>query len=195
MRLGLLITTLIFSLTNLAFASPLPTQPEQLDSDDILDSLLKRATTRTKATTVTQSVNNWIEDVNTVNSFLNVALALPLGSKLKSGASKALAFAQDEPVNNNFLKATPGLDAAGLSAATTLDRVFGDVLTQLGNVISQPNSLPVAVNAVARINVNRLVVNALRFNIRGWNCINLHGAGARMCFQLQRHCGDLPRQR
>lgn len=113
------------------------------------------ATTRTKATTITQSINNWVEDVDTVNSFLNVALVLPIGGPLKSGASKALAFAQDEPVNAKFLKATPGLDAAGLAAAGVLEQVFGDVLDQLGNVVDQPASLPVAVNAVAKINVNR----------------------------------------
>jgi hypothetical protein len=195
MRLSLLITTLIYIITNLVFASPLPPQSELLGVDDILDSLLKRATTRTKATTVTQSVNNWIEDVNTVNSFLNVALALPIGAPLKAGAAKALAFAQDEPVNVKLLKATPGIDAAGLSAATTLEKVFGDVLDQLGNVVSQPLSLPVAVNAVARINVNRLVARAMRFEICAWKCMNLRGAGARMCFLLQRRCGDLRRQR
>lgn len=111
--------------------------------------------TRTKATTVTQGINNWIEDVNTVDSFLNVALSLPIGGPLKAGASKALAFAQDEPVNLKLLKATPGLDAAGLAAAGVLEKVFGDVLDQLGNVVDQPASLPVAVNAVAQININR----------------------------------------
>jgi hypothetical protein len=113
------------------------------------------ATTRMRATTVTQSINNWIQDVNTVDSFLDVALGLPIGGPLKAGASKALAFAQDEPVNLKFLKATPGLDAAGLAAAGVLEKVFGDVLDQLGNVVDKPASLPVAVNAVAQINVNR----------------------------------------
>jgi hypothetical protein len=108
------------------------------------------ATTRTKATTITQSINNWVEDVDTVDSFLNVALGLPIGGPLKSGASEALAFAQDEPVNLKFLKATPGLDANGLAAADVLEKVFGDVLDQLGNVVDQPASLPVAVNAVAK---------------------------------------------
>jgi len=200
MRLSLLITTFSCFLNAIVYSSPLPvtsfTSPA-LEIDDLLDSLIRRATakasTRTKATTVTQSVNNWIEDVNTVNSFLNVALALPAGPALKAGASKALAFAQDEPVNVKLLKATPGIDAAGLSAAATLEEVFGDVLSQLGNVVSQPLSLPVAINAVARINVNRLVVKALRFEVCGWNCMNLRGADARMCFRLQRRCGDLRR--
>ncbi|PMD60048.1 uncharacterized protein K444DRAFT_613071 [Hyaloscypha bicolor E] len=202
MRLRLLITTLSCLLIAIVYSSPLPInslQPQGLEIDDPLDSLPKRAsskaTTRTKATTVTQSVNNWIEDVNTVNKFLNVALALPAGPALKAGASKALAFAQDEPVNVKLLKATPGIDTAGLSAAATLEKVFGDVLDQLGNVVSQPLSLPVAINAVARINVNRLVVKAMKLEICGWNCMNLRGADARMCFQLQRRCGDLLRSR
>jgi hypothetical protein len=202
MRLRLLITTLSCLLIAIVYSSPLPInslQPQGLEIDDPLDSLPKRAsskaTTRTKATTVTQSVNNWIEDVNTVNKFLNVALALPAGPALKAGASKALAFAQDEPVNVKLLKATPGIDTAGLSAAATLEKVFGDVLDQLGNVVSQPLSLPVAINAVARINVNRLVVKAMKLEICGWNCMNLRGADAKMCFQLQRRCGDLLRSR
>jgi hypothetical protein len=203
MRLRLLITTLSCLLITIVYSSPIPInsypQPQDLEIDDLLDSLPKRAsstaTTRTKATTVTQSVNNWIEDVNTVNKFLNVALALPAGPALKAGASKALAFAQDEPVNVKLLKATPGINTAGLSAAATLEKVFGDVLDQLGNVVSQPLSLPVAINAVARINVNRLVVKAMKLEICGWNCMNLRGADARMCFQLQRRCGELLRSR
>jgi hypothetical protein len=203
MRLRLLITTLSCLLITIVYSSPIPInsypQPQDLEIDDLLDSLPKRAssaaTTRTKATTVTQSVNNWIEDVNTVNKFLNVALALPAGPALKAGASKALAFAQDEPVNVKLLKATPGINTAGLSVAATLEKVFGDVLDQLGNVVSQPLSLPVAINAVARINVNRLVVKAMKLEICGWNCMNLRGADARMCFQLQRRCGELLRSR
>ena len=132
--------------------------PENLEQIEAYDEIFARATTtRTKATTVTQSVNNWIEDVNTVNKFLTVALALPLGSALKSGAGKALSFAQDEPVNVKFLKATPGIDAAGLRAATDLENVFVDVLTQLGNVVKRPADLNTAVTAVGRINVNRCV--------------------------------------
>jgi hypothetical protein len=199
MRLGLLIITLSCFSIAVVYSSPLPISSSSSSDFDFLDSLLKRttakATTRTKATTVTQSVNNWIEDINTVNSFLNVALALPPGPALKAGASKALAYAQDEPVNVEFLKATPGINAAGLSAATTLEQVFGDVLNQLGNVVAQPLSLPVAINAVARINVNRLVVKALRFEVCGWNCMNLRGADAIMCFRLQRRCGNLRRSR
>jgi len=203
MRLRLLVATLSFLLITIVYSSPIPInsypQPQDQEIDDLLDSLPKRAssaaTTRTKATTVTQSVNNWIEDLNTVNKFLNVALALPAGPALKAGASKALAFAQDEPVNVKLLKATPGINTAGLSAAATLEKVFGDVLDQLGNVVSQPLSLPVAINAVARINVNRLVVRAMKLEICGWNCMNLRGADARMCFQLQRRCGELLRSR
>jgi hypothetical protein len=203
MRLHLLVATLSFLLITIVYSSPIPInsypQPQDQEIDDLLDSLPKRAssaaTTRTKATTVTQSVNNWIEDLNTVNKFLNVALALPAGPALKAGASKALAFAQDEPVNVKLLKATPGINTAGLSAAATLEKVFGDVLDQLGNVVSQPLSLPVAINAVARINVNRLVVKAMKLEICRWNCMNLRGADVRMCFQLQRRCGGLLRSR
>ncbi|RDW90958.1 hypothetical protein BP5796_02123 [Coleophoma crateriformis] len=123
---------------------------------DPLEEIIRRApTTRIKATTVPQSINNWIQDVDTVNRFLNIALSLPAGVPLKQGAAKALTFAQDEPVNVRFLKATPGIDAAGLAAASTLERVFGDVLDHLGNVVKNPLSVPVAVNAVTRININR----------------------------------------
>jgi hypothetical protein len=202
MQLHLLVATLSFLLITIVYSSPIPInsypQPQDQEIDDLLDSLPKRASsaaTTRKATTVTQSVNNWIEDLNTVNKFLNVALALPAGPALKAGASKALAFAQDEPVNVKLLKATPGINTAGFSAAATLQKVFGDVLDQLGNVVSQPLSLPVAINAVARINVNRLVVRAMKLEICGWNCMNLRGADARMCFQLQRRCGELLRSR
>jgi hypothetical protein len=156
--------------SRLLLSSPLliddEAQVQKLGTYEPFDEIFKRATTRVKAMTVTQSVNNWIEDVDTVNQFLNVALALPIGGPLKAGACKALAFAQDEPVNVQFLKATPWIDAAGLSAAVNLEQVFGDVLDQLGNVVDKPLSLPVAVNAVARINVNRLVLPSVHYGNR-----------------------------
>lgn len=123
--------------------------------EELISKRASKTTSRVGATTVTQSINNWIEDVDTVNSFLNVALNLPPGPVLKAGASKALYFAQDEPINNKFLGNMKGLDSAGIAAAATLDRTFGDVLVQLGNVVDRPASLPVAINAVARINANR----------------------------------------
>ncbi|CZR54249.1 uncharacterized protein PAC_04132 [Phialocephala subalpina] len=129
--------------------------PLRTHEGDNCDGLFIRATTRQKATTVTQSINNWIEDVDTVNSFLNVALALPLGGPLKARASNALAFAQDEPTNVAFLKTTPGIDSAGLAAASELERVFGGVLDQLRNVVDQPGNLAVAISAVKQININR----------------------------------------
>lgn len=195
MPLGLLQLILFFFLVTV-YSSPLPiasdAQLSDLGASDALDSLLKRATskvtTRIKSTTDTQSVN-WIEDVSTVDSSLNIALALPIPT------GPALAFAQDEPENVKLLKATPGIDAVGTSAGTTLKKVFGGVLDQLGSIVSQPLNLPVAVNAVARIIVNRLVVRALQFEICRWNCMNLRGSDARMCFQLQRRCGSLRRSR
>lgn len=134
---------------------PLGASTSDADNCNAHAPLHIRAPARVKATTVNQSISNWIEDVNTVNSFLNVALTLPIGAPLQSGASNALAFANDEPVNLKFLMATPGMDEAGLSAAGVLQNVFGNVLTDLGNVVNQPLSLPVAINAVSQINKNR----------------------------------------
>lgn len=159
---------------------------------DPFDEVFRRATTRVKATTVTQSINNWIEDVDTVNRFLNVALSLPIGAPLKAGASKALAFAQDEPVNVQLLKATPGIDANGLAAASTLERVFGDVLDQLGNVVDKPLSLPVAINAVARINVNRYVQV---FKISACERMAKIIPDVKMCCHRRRQCGSQLPQR
>ena len=109
-------------------------------------------------TQITQSINDWIQDVNTVNNFLDVALALPLGSQLEAGAIKALSFAQNEPTNNKILGTLPGLDASGQAASTELSNVFGDVLVQLQNVVNNPRSLNTALNAVNRINLNRYAI-------------------------------------
>jgi len=109
-------------------------------------------------TQITQSINDWIQDVNTVNNFLDVALVLPLGSQLEAGAIKALSFAQNEPTNNKILGTLPGLDASGQAASAELNDVFGDVLVQLQNVVNNPRSLNTALNAVNRINSNRYVI-------------------------------------
>jgi hypothetical protein len=201
MQLPLLMTTLCCLLITLISSSPLPvisdTQTSELGIDYVLDSDAKgpflKAKIKTKATSVTQSVSNWIKSLNTVSMFLDDALALPVRHAVIAGPSKALAFAHDEPDNVKLPKATPGIDAARLSAATTLDKIFGDVVDQLRNVASQPLNMPVAIKAVEKIYVNRLVLKAWRFEVCGWNCMNLRGADARMCFQLQRRCGDLRR--
>ena len=149
---------LVFALALLSFLASTTLGFPHGPNERNLRAATSTAPARTMATTVTQSINNWIEDVDTVNKFLNVALSLPIGAPLQSGASNALAFAQDEPVNVKFLKATPGIDAAGLSAASELEQVFGGVLDQLGNVVQHPLSLPVALNAVNQININRYAV-------------------------------------
>lgn len=127
----------IYLFTTLTHCLPLPKQP---DTDILLEnrnnpstasgSIFAAAPKRNKATTVEQSIDNWTEDVDTVNRFLNTALTIPPGKPLQSAANKALSYAKDEPTNNKYLGSLPNMDKKGKAAAGTLDRVFPDVLVQ-----------------------------------------------------------------
>jgi hypothetical protein len=144
----------------IAYASPItpPTNTIRKPIIGTYDSsthVYHRTNFRVNATNVPQSISNWIDDVNAVSSFLNVALGLPLGSTTKSAALNALSFAQDEPINLKLLRSVPGLDANGVAAASTLDAVFGDVLNQLSSIAGSPYSVSIRFDAVSRLNFNR----------------------------------------
>ncbi|PQE06810.1 hypothetical protein CJF30_00008707 [Rutstroemia sp. NJR-2017a BBW] len=130
----------------IVYASPINPTPNTIRKPvvgtfDPATHVYRRANFRVNATNVPQSISNWIDDVNAVSSFLNVALGLPLGSTTKAAALNALSFAQDEPTNLKLLRSIPGLDANGVAAASTLDAVFGDVLTQLQIIAGTPYSV------------------------------------------------------
>ena len=84
---------------------------------------------------VQTAIDNWRTDVINVNSFLDSATSLS-STDLQSAAQTALGFANDEPVELAVLSAISGLADNAESAITLLEEVFGNVPTDLQNIIN-----------------------------------------------------------
>jgi len=103
---------------------------------------------------VIASINAWINNVDNVNSFLDTA-ANDTPPDLLSAAETALNNAQDEPIQLSILENVGGLSSDGQNAATLLNEVFGNVITQLNNIINDPSDPDVVNTALEVINNTR----------------------------------------
>jgi hypothetical protein len=146
------------------------------------DTCMLNTVSSTSPSDIEASINQWNLDVTNVNNFLNdVASGVVTGgSTLQQRAMEAFNFAQDEPCQlqtlANIVSASQGelVSSARLAAVKSqclmkeqntiayqcaigdLQNVFGThVLTNLQNIISNPNSTAVVSAAVSDINVFR----------------------------------------
>ena len=87
---------------------------------------------------VQTAIDTWRTDVVNVNSFLDSATSLS-PTDLQSAAQTTLGFASDEPVELGILSDISGLADNAEDAITLLKEVFGNVLTDLQNVINDPS--------------------------------------------------------
>ncbi|RFU30444.1 hypothetical protein B7463_g5910, partial [Scytalidium lignicola] len=100
---------------------------------------------------VINSINAWINNVDNVNNFLDAAPGLD-PQDLQSQAETALDNANDEPIQLQILSDVSGLDESGQQAANLLAEVFGNVPTQLQNIINDPGDSGVVQTALQVIN-------------------------------------------
>jgi hypothetical protein len=106
---------------------------------------------------VAASINQWFQDVITVNNFLNTAASITDPTELQSAAQAALVNAQDEPCQLATLTSTSDLGSdvtpAFQCAGQDLMRVFGDhVITNLNNIIADPSNTELVTDAIQDIN-------------------------------------------
>ena len=83
------------------------------------------------------SINAWINDVDNVNAFLDQASGLS-GQALADGANVALGFASDEPTQLTIESDLSTLSQDGLDAVSTLQAIFGNVISSLQGIIATP---------------------------------------------------------
>lgn len=84
---------------------------------------------------VFNSINQWIQDVDSVNNFLNTAASLPDPTAF-AAATKQIAL--NEPVQLGILSSVPGLSNQANQAVLLLEEVFGNVPTDLQNIVDDP---------------------------------------------------------
>ncbi|OCL11118.1 hypothetical protein AOQ84DRAFT_387047 [Glonium stellatum] len=100
---------------------------------------------------VLTSIESWRNDVVNVNSFLDSATSLS-ASDLQTAAQTALGFASDEPVELGILSSISGLADDALNAITLLQEVFGNVITDLQNIINDPSATSIVNTQLEEIN-------------------------------------------
>lgn len=148
-------TAAILGLTAAASARP-STRASKRQDTCIVDTV----TGSNDVNVISASINQWFQDVNVVNNFLNTFSTLTNAFDIQSAAQTALTNAQDEPCQLMTLTSTVDLGsdvtAAFQCAGQDLMNVFGDhVLTNLNTIIANPNNTASVQAAVDDINIFR----------------------------------------
>jgi len=147
------------AITAIALATSAIARPDNKLRTRQSDTCIVDTTSTGNPSDIQASINQWNNDVNAVNSFLNTALSLDSGS-LGSAASSALLNAQDEPCQLATLSSAGASDGSATDAFTCavsdLEAVFGDhVITNLNTIISNPSDTAAVHAAVGDINFFR----------------------------------------
>jgi len=109
------------------------------------DLCLVNTRTNPSATDVENAINQWNNDVNGVNNFLNEVGGVTDPVQLQMMTDVALAFAQDEPCQFATLQSIPGFAGQSLTPAfdcanADLSAVFKPhVITNLMTIIANPS--------------------------------------------------------
>jgi hypothetical protein len=99
---------------------------------------------------VVAAINSWNSDVAMVNNFLDTPPTT--GIDYANFASFTLGFAIDEPNKLTTLASIPALSTNATNAVKDLKAVFGQVLTNLQDIINNQNDLTVINQDIANIN-------------------------------------------
>ena len=99
---------------------------------------------------VVAAINSWNSDVAMVNNFLNTPPTT--GIDYANFASFTLGFANDEPNELTTLASIPALSTDATNAIQDLGAVFGQVLTNLQDIINNQNDLTTINQDITNIN-------------------------------------------
>jgi hypothetical protein len=99
---------------------------------------------------VVAAINSWNSDVAMVNNFLNTPPTT--GIDYANFASFTLGFANDEPNEFVTLDSIPALSTDATNAIQDLTAVFGQVLTNLQDIINNQNDLTIINQDIVNIN-------------------------------------------
>jgi len=105
------------AITAIALATSAIARPDNKLRTRQSDTCIVDTTSTGNPSDIQASINQWNNDVNAVNSFLNTALSLDSGS-LGSAASSALLNAQDEPCQLATLSSAGASDGSATDAFT-----------------------------------------------------------------------------
>lgn len=123
--------TVVFALAALASAKPTPASGAQSNAQQ-----------------VTASIDSWLKDIETVNTFVDTAGGLKSNAEISQAATTAFTAAQGEGTNNDALAKLVKLDAAGLAANQALPAQFNIIGPAINDTISNPGNLQKNLDAI-----------------------------------------------
>lgn len=130
MKTSIVVAAWIFAALVVGWGVPASAQPSEADVFD--------------------SINRWIQDVDQVNNFLNLAatLADPSGA-----AADTKQTSLDEPVELGTLSSVPGLSDEANNAVLLLQESFGNVPTDLQSIVDDPSpdNVQVQLNSINNV--------------------------------------------
>lgn len=97
---------------------------------------------------VAGTIQQWLNDIATVNNFVDTAGQLTDAQQISDFASQTFIAAQDEGTSNTALQQAVQLDASGLSAAQDLLNQFNIIGPAINDTISNPQNLQKNLDAI-----------------------------------------------
>ena len=152
-------TIITATLANIAFISATPTPASSFSNSikagsHILAARQGISTCEPSSSLVLTALQNWNNDVNTVNNFVDTAHGLS-GNALQSAANTALFAANNEPDDLSILNCIAIVASNDAAQIMDLMNVFGRVITGLQTIITDPNDTNSVSSALDSINLTR----------------------------------------
>lgn len=97
---------------------------------------------------VAGTIQNWLNDIAAVNSFVDTAGQLNNNQDISDAAAQAFVAAQDEGTSNTDLGNDVQLDASGLAASQALLDQFNIIGPAINDTISNPQNLQKNLDAI-----------------------------------------------
>lgn len=97
---------------------------------------------------VQDNVNQWLQDIKDVNTFVDTALNLKSNQEISDAATTAFAAAQDEGTQNDNLAGAVQLDSLGALANKDLANQFGIIGPAINDTIFNPQNLQKNLDAI-----------------------------------------------
>ncbi len=152
-------TIITATLINVTFIAATPTPATSFSISIKLGSQVIAArqgtsTCEPSSTLVLTALQNWNNDVDTVNNFVDTVHGLT-GDALQSAATTALFAASNEPVDLSILNCIATVASNDAAQIQDLMNVFGGVITGLQTIITNPNNANNVSSALGSINLTR----------------------------------------
>lgn len=97
---------------------------------------------------VQDNVNQWLQDIKDVNTFVDTALNLKSNQEISDAAATAFTAAQDEGTQNDNLAGAVQLDSLGALANKDLANQFGIIGPAINDTIFNPQNLQKNLDAI-----------------------------------------------